>query len=76
MKKSDWDYLAKAMWAYAKRQPKRNQRISRLLKQLVITINKNNEVIIDDMGEFKQTNGSNRPNDNNTTGNTDFTGLE
>ena len=73
MKKSEWDYLAKAMWAYSE---KNEGKISNLLKELIIKIHKNKEMIIDDMGEFKQTNGSNRPIDNNTTGNTDFTGLE
>ena len=72
MKRNDWDYLAKAMWEYSE---KHEGKISNLLKELVIKIYKG-EVIIDDMGEFKQTNGSNRPIDNNTTGNTDFKGLE
>ena len=72
MKRNDWDYLAKAMWEYSE---KHEGKISDLLKELVIKIYKG-KVIIDDMGEFKQTNGSNRPIDNNTTGNTDFEELE
>ena len=73
MKKNDWVYLANTMWTYAERH---EGTISDLLKELIIKIHKNKEMIIDDMGEFKQTNGSNRPIDNNTTGNTDFEELE
>tara|TARA_R110002051_G_scaffold231774_1_gene293664 strand:- start:704 stop:925 length:222 start_codon:yes stop_codon:yes gene_type:complete len=73
MKKSDFYYLTKAMWAYSE---KNEGKISDLLKELINKIHKKKEMIIDDMGEFEQTNGSNRPIDNNTTGNTDFTGLE
>ena len=69
MKKSEWIYLASAMWAYAE---KHDGKTSRLLKELVININKNKEMIIDDMGEYEQDAGSNRPIDTNTTGNTDF----
>ena len=72
MKRNDWDYLAKAMWEYSE---KHKGKISDLLKELVIKTYEG-KVIIDDMGEFKQTNGSNRPIDNNTTGNTDFKELE
>ena len=47
MKKSEWIYLANAMWAYS---DKHEGEISRLLKEVVIKLNKNMEVIIDDMG--------------------------
>jgi len=47
MKKSEWIYLANAMWTYSE---KNEGEISRLLKELVINVNKN-LVIIDDLGE-------------------------
>jgi len=69
MKKEDWDYLAKAMWAYA---VKHEGRISSLLKELVITINKNEKVINNDMGKYEQNATSDRPDDTDTTGNADY----
>jgi hypothetical protein len=45
MKKSEWIYLANAMWTYS---DKHEGEISRLLKEVVIKINKNMEMIIDD----------------------------
>jgi len=47
MKKSEWIYLANAMWTYSE---KHEGEISRLLKEVVIKLNNNMEVIIDDMG--------------------------
>jgi len=72
MKKEDWVYLANAMWAYAE---KHDGKISSLLKELVLTINKNEKVINNDMGKYEQNATSNRPNDTNSTSNSDFTGL-
>tara|TARA_R100001591_G_scaffold76156_2_gene83996 strand:- start:290 stop:532 length:243 start_codon:yes stop_codon:yes gene_type:complete len=46
MKKSEWIYLANAMWTYS---DKNEGEISRLLKELVIKVNTNMEMIIDDM---------------------------
>ena len=46
MKKSEWIYLANAMWTYS---DKHEGEISRLLKELVIKLNTNMEMIIDDM---------------------------
>ena len=46
MKKSEWIYLANAMWTYSERN---EGEISRLLKELVIKLNTNMEMIIDDM---------------------------
>ena len=45
MKKSEWIYLANAIWTYS---DKHEGEISRLLKELVIAVNKNMEMIIDD----------------------------
>ena len=45
MKKSEWIYLASAMWTYSE---KHEGDISRLLKEVVIKINKNKEMVIDD----------------------------
>tara|TARA_R100000900_G_C3287569_1_gene155066 strand:- start:279 stop:515 length:237 start_codon:yes stop_codon:yes gene_type:complete len=72
MKKNDWDYISKLMWAYAENNEKMNQRISRLLKQLVKTINKNNEVIIDDNDENDETIRSDGTIDPDSTNNFDF----
>ena len=57
------------MWAYAENNERMNQRISRLLKELVIIGNKNIEVIIDDMGKYEQNATSDRPNDTDSTNN-------
>ncbi len=51
MKKSEWIYLANAMWTYS---DKHEGKISSLLKEVVIKLNKNMEVIIDDMGNNEQ----------------------
>ena len=75
MKKNDWAYISKLMWAYAENNEKMNQRISRLLKQLVKTINKNNEVIIDDNDENDETIRSDGTIDPDSTNNFDFEGT-
>ena len=68
MKKSDWIYLANAMWTYSENHKSRkHQRINRLLKQLVIEVNKNKEMIIDDMGKYEQNATSDRPIDTDST---------
>jgi len=72
MNKEEWVYLGSAMWAYAE---KHNGKIGSLLKELVILINKNKEVIYDDMGKYEQNATSDRPNDTDSTSNSDFTGL-
>lgn len=72
MKKKDWVYLAKAMWVYSE---KHDGKISNLLKELIIKIHKNKEMIIDDMGKYEQNATSDRPNDTNSTSNSDFTGF-
>ena len=69
MKRDDWNYLAKAMWEFSN---KHEGKISSLLKQLIIEIHNNKEMIEDDMGKYEQTNGSNRPVDNDSTGNKDY----
>lgn len=53
MKKNEWLYLASAMWAYAE---KNEGTISDLLKELIIKINKNTEMIIDDRLEDDEPN--------------------
>ena len=63
------------MWAYAENNERMNQRISRLLKQLVKTINKNNEVIIDDNDENDETIRSDGTLDPDSTNNFDFEGT-
>ena len=70
MKKSEWDYLAKAMWSYA---DKHEGKISGLLKELVVLVNHHfftigiTEVNIDDMGKYEQNATSDRPNDTDST---------
>tara|TARA_R100001086_G_C11786143_1_gene244948 strand:- start:61 stop:285 length:225 start_codon:yes stop_codon:yes gene_type:complete len=73
MKKSEWIYLANAMWTYS---DKHEGEISRLLKELVIKVNKNMEMIINDrlendepdvrIHEGKNTNTTSKINSNRT----------
>ena len=51
MKKSEWIYLASAMWEYAE---KHDGKISSLLKELIISVNKNMEMIINEMDTNEQ----------------------
>ena len=53
MKKSEWIYLASAMWAYTE---KHEGEISRLLKEVIEEVNKNKEMIIDDRLENDEPN--------------------
>tara|TARA_R110001592_G_scaffold22880_3_gene90503 strand:- start:574 stop:798 length:225 start_codon:yes stop_codon:yes gene_type:complete len=53
MKKNDWVYLANTMWTYAERH---EGTISDLLKELIIKINKNTEMIIYDRLENDEPN--------------------
>jgi hypothetical protein len=71
MKKNDWTYLANAMWSYSE---KNEGKISNLLKELIIKINKG-EVIIDDDDKNGEINGSDRIIDTNTTSNSNFEGT-
>jgi len=59
MKRKEWLYLARLMWAYA--NEREDSRVSPLLKQLVREINTNSEVMIDDMDKFSKINASNLP---------------
>ena len=72
MKKSDWIYLARAMWEYSE---KHEGKISSLLKQLIKEINNNKEMIENDMGKYEQDATSNRPINTDSTDKSDFTGL-
>ena len=72
MKKSEWNYLAKAMWEYSE---KHEGKISRLLKELIREINNNKEMIENDMGKYEQNATSDRPIDTDSTDKSDFTGL-
>tara|TARA_R100001509_G_C4780843_1_gene186348 strand:+ start:212 stop:454 length:243 start_codon:yes stop_codon:yes gene_type:complete len=72
MKKSEWNYLAKAMWEYSE---KHEGKISRLLKELIKLIHNNMEMIENDMGEYEQNAASNRPIDTDSTDKSYFTGL-
>lgn len=56
------------MWAYAE---KHDGKISSLLKELVIIINKNMEVINNDMGKYEQDAPRDRPNDTDSTSSED-----
>ena len=71
MKKNDWIYLANAMWEYSE---KHEGRVSQLLKQLVIEVNKNKEVMIDDNEEISEITGSERVYDSNSSSNISFKG--
>ena len=69
MKKNDWIYLASAMWEYAE---KHDGKISSLLKELIISVNKNMEMIINEMDKNEPIVRINRHYVTNTTGNDDF----
>ena len=69
MKKNDWIYLASAMWEYAE---KHEGKISHLLKELVITVNKNMEMIINEMDKDEQNARINGQYVTYTTSNNDF----
>ena len=71
MKKNDWIYLANAMWEYSE---KHEGRVSQLLKELVIEVNKNKEVMIDDNETISEITTSERVYDSNPSGNIPFKG--
>lgn len=71
MKKSEWHYLATAMWAYSE---KHEGLISSLLKELVINIHEN-KVIIDDNDKDDKTIRSDGTIDSNSTSNINFEGT-
>jgi len=71
MKKSEWLYLGNAMWRYAE---KNEGKISNLLKELIIKINKG-EVIIDDDEKIYEIIRSDGVIDSNTTSNANFEGT-
>ena len=69
MKKNEWLYLANAMWKYAEQH---NGKLGDLLKELVKTINKNMEMIIDDNETISKDAGSKRRYDPNSSNNIPF----
>jgi len=69
MKKSDWIYLASAMWEYSE---KHEGQISDLLKQLIKEINK--EMIINDNEQISEASRKHRPKNPNSTSDLDYTG--
>jgi len=71
MKKSEWLYLGNAMWRYAE---KNEGKISNLLKELIIKINKG-EVIIDDNEKIYEIIRSDGVIDSNTTSNANLEGT-
>ncbi len=70
MKKSEWIYLANAMWTYAE---KHDGKISSLLKELVIIGNNNMEMITNELADNGENVRSDRPTDTNATNSDDFT---
>jgi len=71
VKRNDWIYLGNAMWRYAE---KNEGKISNLLKELIIKINKG-EVIIDDDEKIYEIIGSDGVINSNTTSNANFEGT-
>tara|TARA_R100000734_G_C3260548_1_gene59371 strand:+ start:154 stop:372 length:219 start_codon:yes stop_codon:yes gene_type:complete len=69
MNKSEWIYLANAMWTYAE---KHDGKISSLLKELVIKVNKNMEMITNELDDNGENVRSDRPTDTNATNSDDF----
>jgi len=72
MKKSEWVKLAGILWQYAETN---NGKISPLIKEMIVKINKNMEVIIDELDDDEQTIRSNRFETTNSTGQVDFNGI-
>jgi len=59
MKRSDWIYISNLMWVHADQNEKSNQRISGLLRELVIIVNEKiftEEVMEVKINEIKQHN--------------------
>tara|TARA_R100000234_G_scaffold104427_1_gene74217 strand:+ start:1315 stop:1542 length:228 start_codon:yes stop_codon:yes gene_type:complete len=71
MKKSDWVYLANAMWTYSE---KNEGRISVLLKQLIKEINNNKEMITNGMDESSKATTSNKQNETDSNDKNVFRG--
>ena len=69
MKKSEWIYLSKAMWKYAE---KHEGKLSRLLKELVITVNTNVEMILSDNEQISEIIRKHRQENPNETGIYDY----
>jgi len=78
MKKSEWDYLSKAMWSYSE---KHEGTISSLLKELIQLVNLNlfteniEEVNIYDNDENDEITRSNGTIDSDSTNNFNFEGT-
>ena len=69
MKKREWSYLSKAMWKYAE---KHEGKLSRLLKELVITVNTNIEMILNDNDQISEIIREYRQGNTNETGIYDY----
>jgi len=69
MKKSEWIYLSKAMWKYAE---KHEGKLSHLLKELVITVNTNIEMILNDNEQISEIIRKHRQENTNETGIYDY----
>tara|TARA_R100001443_G_scaffold72179_2_gene80325 strand:+ start:5048 stop:5281 length:234 start_codon:yes stop_codon:yes gene_type:complete len=69
MKKSEWIYLSKAMWKYA---DKHEGKLSHLLKELVITVNTNIEMILNDNEQISEIIRKHRQGNTNETGIYDY----
>ena len=73
MKKSEWVYVANAIWGFTEIN---DGKLSRLLKELVLTVNDNIEVIINDNDENGETIRSDGEYDSNTTSIFSFKGSK
>ena len=69
MKKNDWVYLARAMWTYSEEH---EGKTSRLLKELVITVNTNIEMILNDNEQISEIIREYRQRNTNETGIYDY----
>tara|TARA_R100000734_G_C3318724_1_gene113256 strand:+ start:956 stop:1108 length:153 start_codon:yes stop_codon:yes gene_type:complete len=50
MNKNEWVSLANMMWAFSETN---DGKMSKLIRELILKINQNMEVILDDMGEHE-----------------------
>jgi hypothetical protein len=73
MKRNEWNYLAKAMWRFAEIET--TGKLSPLIKEMVIKVNKNIEVILNELDEPKSLTASDGHETTNTTSKINFNGF-
>ena len=72
MKRNEWEYLAKSLWAFAESN---NGKLSPLIKELIVKTNTNLGVIIDELDEPNPLATSNGYENTNATSKVNFNGT-